>query len=70
MFYTNYVKIERKVFCNDDCKQGGCPSHLLELCINNTAGVAVLKKDGKEQMWIDDNEGQALYEMLKELSNE
>ena len=70
MFHTNYARLERRYFCDDDCKQSGCPSHLLELQINNTAGVGCVKKDGKELLWLDCNKAQALYEMLEFLVNE
>lgn len=69
MFHTNYVRLERRYFCDDDCEQSGCPSHLLELQINNTAGVGCIKQDGKELLWLGCNEAQALYEMLEFLVN-
>ncbi len=65
MFHTNYVGLERKYFCDDDCEQSGCPGHILELKILNTSGTAYLRNDGKNILCLGCNDAQALYEMLK-----
>ena len=68
MFHTNNTKIERKYKCDDGCKENGsCPSHKIELLINNTVGVAELKIDEETVHWFDCNQAGALHEMFNQL---
>lgn len=70
MFHTNYVHIEREYKCDDGCKQNGdCPSHKMELLINNTVGVAELKIDGDTVHWYGCNDADALYDMFKQIKD-
>ncbi len=70
MFHTNFTKLQRTYFCDDDCEQSGCPGHLLELEINNTSGRAAIKRDGQTISYFGCNDAQALYEMLYILVND
>lgn len=69
-FATNWRRIEREIQCDNDCLQSGCPGHLLELHINNTACVAELTKDKKHIMWLDSNEAAAIQSMFNQIENE
>ena len=64
MFHTNYYKQTRNIRCDDDCEPQGCPGHVIELRVNSTSGVGCIVKDGKDQLWLDCNEAQAIYEMM------
>ena len=70
MFHTNYSCLEATYFCDADCEMTGCPGHSLELDINNTAGVGCIKQDGVELLWLDCNQAQALYGLLKILDED
>ncbi len=70
MFHTQLVKQSRKVFCDDDCDWGGCPGHVIDLIVQNTAGVGCIVIDGEELHWMDCNHAQAVYEMMKTLIEE
>jgi hypothetical protein len=70
MFHTNYVRIVENYRCDDDCEMGGCPGHIMEIVINNTAGVGTIKNDGKDVWTIDCNQARVLLKMLSFLKNE
>ncbi len=70
MFHTNYSKLERRYFCDDDCEQSGCPSHILTLEIHSTSGHGEVKRDGVNILEFGCNQAQSLWEMLDSLIKE
>lgn len=70
MFYTNRIFVERKVNCLDDCKQSGCPGHVIRIDIHDTTGTGTYSKDGKEICTFDCNEAESLLQMLLEIKSE
>ena len=67
MWDTNRVKAERKIHCDDDCVQSGCPGHTVELVVHSTAGVGAYIKDGQTKAIFDRDEAEALLSMLNEI---
>jgi len=56
-----------KICCDDDCRQEGCPTHVMELSFQTTANVYCFKQDGKTLMCIDRAIMRALLFMLRSM---
>jgi len=61
------LKNEIKYSCFNDCKQSGCPSHLMTLSIQNTSEILIVEIDGKHWLSADPSQWEALKTMLGEI---
>jgi hypothetical protein len=67
VFYTNLIFVERNIRCLDDCRQSGCPGHVIRIEINDTVGIGTYLKDGEIKCIFDSIEAENLFDMLKEI---
>jgi hypothetical protein len=59
----------KKIYCDEDCRQEGCPSHVMELHFQTTANVYSFRQDDKTILCIDRAKMRALLEMLKMMNH-
>lgn len=59
----------RKIECDEDCRQQGCPGHEMELTFQTTSNIYNFKKDGKSMLCIDRSTMSALLGMLSEMTH-
>ena len=61
--------IERPYHCSNDCKQTGCPGHVLYLEYHHTSDTVTVQVDGKHRITFDKTEWRTLVNMDAELRN-
>jgi hypothetical protein len=54
-------------YCMQDCQQGGCPGHTIQLKYSRSVDILAIVVDGKTEFLVDDNEWQAIKDAEKTL---
>lgn len=67
MFDSKLANLKKKIFCDNDCMQSGCPGHIIKLEIETTSSSAQYIKDDKLIFSMDSNEGIALFDLLNKV---
>lgn len=54
-----------KYSCVNDCKQTGCPGHIMQVDYHRTADVIIASIDGKPWMYLDDAQWDAMHKSME-----
>lgn len=65
---STIIRTER-IQCDNDCNQGGCSSHEMQLEFQTTANIYTIKKDGATIRCMDRSEMRSILRMLKSMNH-
>jgi hypothetical protein len=64
MWDTNLAEVSAKIYCDDDCRQSGCPGHTVQIKVHGSSGRGEYFKDGNSVFSMDRNEAEQLLNFL------